>query len=100
MLAVRGVGAARRPTRSVRGRSRSLLGRRPLEVRQTDVKDRAMTQDDINNGRLVCVIAIAPGKPAEFVIFRIQQAQGEALDQPATRADQISRSRIRTSVRS
>jgi phage tail sheath protein FI len=69
-------------------------------VRQTDVKDRAMTQDDINNGRLVCVIAIAPGKPAEFVIFRIQQAQGEALDQPATRADQISRSRIRTSVRS
>ena len=32
-----------------------------------------MTQDDINNGRLVCVIGIAPVKPAEFVIFRIQQ---------------------------
>jgi phage tail sheath protein FI len=32
-----------------------------------------MTQDDINNGRLVCVIGIAPAKPAEFVILRIQQ---------------------------
>ena len=34
---------------------------------------RAMTRDDIDNGRLVCVIGIAPVKPAEFVIFRIQQ---------------------------
>lgn len=32
-----------------------------------------MTQDDIDNGRLICVIGIAPVKPAEFVIFRIQQ---------------------------
>ena len=31
-----------------------------------------MTQDDIDNGRLICVIGIAPVKPAEFVIFRIQ----------------------------
>ena len=27
---------------------------------------RAMTQDDINNGRLVCVIGIAPVTPAEL----------------------------------
>lgn len=32
-----------------------------------------MTQDDIDNGRLICEIGIAPVKPAEFVIFRIQQ---------------------------
>jgi phage tail sheath protein FI len=33
----------------------------------------AMTQEDINNGPLVCLIGIAPVKPADFVIFRIQQ---------------------------
>jgi phage tail sheath protein FI len=32
-----------------------------------------MTQDDLDNGRLVCLIGIAPVKPAEFVIFRIEQ---------------------------
>jgi len=32
-----------------------------------------MTQDDINNGRLICVVGIAPVRPAEFVIFQIQQ---------------------------
>jgi phage tail sheath protein FI len=32
-----------------------------------------MTQDDIDNGRLICEIGVAPVKPAEFVIFRISQ---------------------------
>ena len=32
-----------------------------------------MTQNDIDNGRLVCEIGVAPLKPAEFVIFRISQ---------------------------
>jgi uncharacterized protein len=32
-----------------------------------------MTQDDFDNGRLICLIGIAPVKPAEFVIFRISQ---------------------------
>jgi uncharacterized protein len=40
-----------------------------------------MTQDDIDNGRLICVIGIAPVFPAEFVIFRIQQKTREL--QPA-----------------
>ncbi len=35
-----------------------------------------MTQDDIDNGRLICVIGVAPVKPAEFVIFRIGQWPG------------------------
>jgi uncharacterized protein len=30
-----------------------------------------MTQDDLDNGRLVCVVGVAPVRPAEFVIFRI-----------------------------
>jgi uncharacterized protein len=37
-----------------------------------------MTQDDIDNGRLICYIGIAPAKPAEFVIFRISQKTLEA----------------------
>jgi len=37
-----------------------------------------MTQDDIDNGRLVCVIGVAPVKPAEFVIFRIAQWTGDS----------------------
>ena len=32
-----------------------------------------MTQHDVDNGRLVCEIGVAPVKPAEFVISRIQQ---------------------------
>ena len=32
-----------------------------------------MTQADIDAGRLICIIGVAPVKPAEFVIFRIQQ---------------------------
>ena len=41
--------------------------------------DRAtMTQDDIDNGRLICYIGVAPTKPAEFVIFRITQKTREA----------------------
>ncbi|PZR70618.1 MAG: hypothetical protein DLM73_17455 [Chthoniobacterales bacterium] len=35
-----------------------------------------MTQDDIDNGRLIVLIGMAPIKPAEFVIFRIGQWAG------------------------
>ena len=31
-----------------------------------------MTQGDINNGRLICIIGVAPVTPAKFVIFRIR----------------------------
>jgi phage tail sheath protein FI len=37
-----------------------------------------MTQDDIDNGRLIVQVGIAPVKPAEFVIFQIQQYTQEA----------------------
>ena len=32
-----------------------------------------MTQNDLDNGRLICLIGVAPLQPAEFVIFRIGQ---------------------------
>jgi phage tail sheath protein FI len=32
-----------------------------------------MTQNDLDNGRLICLIGVAVIKPAEFVIFRIGQ---------------------------
>ncbi len=35
-----------------------------------------MTQDDIDNGRLIILVGVAPVKPAEFVIFRIGQWVG------------------------
>jgi hypothetical protein len=35
-----------------------------------------MTQADIDNGRLIILVGIAPVKPAEFVIFRIGQWTG------------------------
>jgi phage tail sheath protein FI len=37
-----------------------------------------MTQNDLDNGRLICLIGVAPVKPAEFVIFRIAQFSGGA----------------------
>lgn len=37
-----------------------------------------MTQDDINNGRMIVEIGVAPVKPAEFVIARISQKTREA----------------------
>ncbi len=36
------------------------------------------TQDDIDAGRVIAMVGIAPVKPAEFVIFRIGQSTAEA----------------------
>jgi phage tail sheath protein FI len=37
-----------------------------------------MTQNDLDNGRLVCLIGVCPVRPAEFVIFRIGQWTADA----------------------
>jgi phage tail sheath protein FI len=37
---------------------------------------KTMTQTDIDNGKLIIQIGIAPDKPAEFVIFKIGQWSG------------------------
>ncbi|MEX3788823.1 phage tail sheath family protein [Paraburkholderia sp. BR14374] len=54
-------------------RSGALQGTKPSEAFFVKCDRTTMTQDDIDNGRLICIIGIAPVKPAEFVIFRIQQ---------------------------
>jgi uncharacterized protein len=54
-------------------RSGALQGATAAEAFFVKCDRTTMTQDDIDNGRLICVIGIAPVKPAEFVIFRIQQ---------------------------
>ena len=52
-------------------RDGKLQGRTPAEAFFVRCDRTTMTQDDIDNGRLVCVIGVAALRPAEFVIFRI-----------------------------
>lgn len=54
----------------------ALMGTKVEEAFFVKCDRTTMTQDDIDNGRLICIIGIAPVKPAEFVIFRIAQWQG------------------------
>ena len=57
-------------------RDGALMGTKAEEAFFVKCDRSTMTQDDIDNGRLICVIGIAPVKPAEFVIFRIAQWAG------------------------
>ncbi|HVQ93477.1 MAG TPA: phage tail sheath C-terminal domain-containing protein [Mycobacteriales bacterium] len=59
-------------------RNGALAGTTPDEAFFVACDRSTMTEDDIANGRLICVIGIAPVFPAEFVIFRIQQKTREA----------------------
>ena len=59
-------------------RNGSLMGASPEEAFFVNIGRNTMSQDDIDNGRLICVIGVAPVKPAEFVIFRITQKTSEA----------------------
>jgi phage tail sheath protein FI len=56
----------------------ALMGTKPEEAFFVKCDRSTMTQDDIDNGRLICIIGIAPVKPAEFVIFRIAQVKSGA----------------------
>ena len=57
-------------------RDGALMGTKPEEAFFVKCDRTTMTQDDIDNGRLICIIGVAPVKPAEFVIFRIAQWAG------------------------
>lgn len=59
-------------------RNGSLAGSSPEEAFFVNIGRDTMSQDDIDNGRLICVIGVAPVKPAEFVIFRITQKTSTA----------------------
>lgn len=51
----------------------ALLGDKPEKAFFVRCDRSTMTQNDLDNGRLVCLVGVAPLKPAEFVIFRIGQ---------------------------
>jgi phage tail sheath protein FI len=51
----------------------ALLGDKPEKAFFVKCDRSTMSQNDLDNGRLVCLIGVAPLRPAEFVIFRIGQ---------------------------
>jgi len=51
----------------------ALLGDKPESAYFVRCDRSTMTQNDIDNGRMVCLIGVAALRPAEFVIFRIGQ---------------------------
>jgi len=55
----------------------ALLGDKPEKAYFVKCDRSTMTQNDLDNGRLVCLIGVAPLRPAEFVIFRIGQWTSE-----------------------
>ncbi len=61
-------------------RGGSLAGSAPEEAFFVNIGHDTMTQDDIDNGRLICIIGVAPVKPAEFVIFRLSQRTADSAD--------------------
>jgi phage tail sheath protein FI len=59
-------------------RTGALMGTKPEEAYFVRCDRTTMTQNDLDNGRLVCLIGVAPTYPAEFVIFRIGQWTADA----------------------
>ena len=59
-------------------RDGALMGSKPEEAFFVRCDRTTMTQNDLDNGRLICLIGVAPVKPAEFVIFRIGQWTADA----------------------
>jgi phage tail sheath protein FI len=53
--------------------SGALLGEKPEKAFFVKCDRSTMTQNDLDNGRLICLIGVAPLRPAEFVIFRVGQ---------------------------
>lgn len=62
----------------VQWRNGALLGNTPDQAYFVRCDRTTMTQNDLDNGRLICLIGVAPVKPAEFVIFRIGQWTADA----------------------
>ena len=54
-------------------RAGSLQGTKAEEAYFVRCDRSTMTQDDLDEGRLVCIIGVAPLKSAEFIVFRIGQ---------------------------
>jgi hypothetical protein len=59
-------------------RTGALMGSTADEAFYVRCDRTTMTQDDIDNGRLIVEIGVAPTKPAEFVVLRITQSTAES----------------------
>lgn len=51
----------------------ALAGVKPEEAYYVRCDRSTMTQNDIDNGRLICEIGIAPVRPAEFIVLHLSQ---------------------------
>lgn len=56
----------------------ALLGDKPEKAYFVRCDRSTMTQNDLDNGRLVCLVGVAALRPAEYVIFRIGQWTADA----------------------
>lgn len=54
-------------------RDSALVGEKPEQAYFVRCDRTTMTQNDLDNGRMICLVGIAPSRPAEFVIFRVGQ---------------------------
>jgi phage tail sheath protein FI len=64
-------------------RQGALMGAAPEDAFFVQCDEETNTQEEIDAGRVVALIGIAPVKPAEFVIFRIGQSAAGAEVQMA-----------------
>jgi phage tail sheath protein FI len=62
----------------VQWKAGALMGSKPEEGYFVRCDRTTMTQNDLDNGRMICLIGVSPVKPAEFVIFRIGQWTAES----------------------
>jgi phage tail sheath protein FI len=62
-------------------RNGALEGTKPEEAYFVKCDRTTMTQADIDEGRLIVLVGVAPVKPAEFVIVRIGLWTAQADDQ-------------------
>jgi phage tail sheath protein FI len=68
----------------VQWKNGALLGEKPEKAYFVRCDRTTMTQNDLDNGRMICLIGVSPVKPAEFVIFRIGQWTGDAVTNPTS----------------
>jgi phage tail sheath protein FI len=59
-------------------RNGALLGATPETSYFVHCDRTVITQDDLDNGRLICEVGVAIIKPAEFLVFRIGQTTADA----------------------
>lgn len=68
----------------VQWKNGALLGEKPDKAFFVRCDRTTMTQNDLDNGRMICLIGVSPVKPAEYVIFRIGQWTGDAVTNPTS----------------